>query len=107
MRQRHAEKLLRELELLSVVKYDDGEMEAVPDPGYVREPAGTVRTCSNRKILGVTYKRSCSDRLVTRTVPVEGRLDDVIQKIQDFNIKVEEQVNIKELVPHGGNVVFE
>lgn len=107
VRDRMAAKYLRELESIGLVKYEKEPAPETPDPGYVTEPVGTVRTCSRDSFLGVTYNRSCHDRVVTRTVPVDGRMADVLRKVQNFNITVIEQVSIRELVLHGDNVLFE
>lgn len=107
VRTRMAAKYLRELESIGLVKYEKEDAPEVPNPGYVTEPVGTVRTCSSDSFLGVTYNRSCRDRVVTRTVPVDGRMEDILRKVQDFKITVVEQLSIHELVLHGDNVLFE
>ncbi len=107
VRERLAVKFLRELEVVGLVKFGRDVPLQPPAPGYITEPAGTVRTCSSSSLLGVTYNRSCLDRAVTRTIPIAGTSQEIIDRVQNFKIKVEERVKIKELILHGNNVVFE
>ncbi|MGE0763882.1 MAG: hypothetical protein AB7N80_11440 [Bdellovibrionales bacterium] len=107
VRNRLSEKMLRELELVSVVKFEKEHAGEVPNPGYEAQPIGVVRTCSSQSFLGIKVRSSCQDRVVTRTIPIDGRLEDTIKKIQDFQISVSEQVSIRELTLHGENVIFE
>lgn len=106
VRGRLAEKFLRELETVKVVKFEKDASSEVPNPGYITEPVGSVRRCSSDYFLGIRVGGSCYDQVITRTVEVAGQLNEVIKQIQDLKINVDEQVNIRELVLHGENVIF-
>ncbi len=107
VRDRMAAKYLRELEAIGLVNFEKEAAPEVPNPGYITEPVGTVRTCSSSSFVGVRYRKSCHDRVVNRTLPVDGRMEDILSKVQNLNISVTEEVSIRELVLHGDNVLFE
>jgi hypothetical protein len=106
VRDRLTIKFMRELASIGLVEYKPLPIGEVPNPGFDNIPVGTVRTCSQESFMGIPTSRSCRDHIVTRRVPVNGELKDILRKFQDFNISVAEHLSLHELVLNLGNVIF-
>lgn len=107
VRDRLSEKMLRELESVNLVKFEDSKVPEAPNGGNVNVPVGTQRRCTTKSFLGVSYDRECKDYTVYSTVWVDGHATGALDKVQNLNITVKEDINIHELVLRGNSVKFE
>jgi hypothetical protein len=78
----------------------------VPEPGYKDEAVGVRTICSRRKILGHTVSKRCSDQVITRRVPKDGELEQIVKRVQDIDMNLSERVELNEVYQSPGNVTF-